>query len=149
MRFAGETATHAPRLQVLAERIQRNLPVLVTDDLQKFKGHCQCGAISFVAVMPTPKAAMLCDCSICRRKGIAMSVDLIPKDNLLVQDPEKQLTLYQFGSLTARHYFCACCGVHAYVETRLNPGFSRINLGCLDDVDMSSLTFTTFDGRAL
>ena len=66
-----------------------------------------------------------------------------------VFDPEKALMTYQFGTMTARHYFCSRCGFHTFVETRLNPGHYRINLGCDDDIDAMRLPEELYDGKSL
>lgn len=56
---------------------------------------------------------------------------------------------YRFGTLTARHHFCGICGIHVFVETRLNPGQYRVNLGCVDGLDAMKLPEVFFDGKAI
>ena len=46
------------------------------------------------------------------------------------------LGLYQFGEKTARHHFCKKCGIYTFHETARFPGKYRVNLGCLNDVDV-------------
>ena len=51
--------------------------------------------------------------------------------------------------MTARHHFCGKCGIHTFVETRLNPGHYRINLGCVDELDALRIPEKIYDGKAL
>lgn len=78
-----------------------------------------------------------------------MSDELVSSDNLVVQDDQNKLRLYQFGSHTARHHFCETCGIHVFVETRLNSGYFRLNLGCVEGLDPFSLENKVYDGKSL
>ena len=51
----------------------------------------------------------VCDCSICSKRG-ALNYRL-PKENLRLLTPLENLTLYQWGSRTAKDFFCPKCGV--------------------------------------
>ncbi len=57
-----------------------------------------------------------------------------------------ELTLYQFGTLTAKHYFCRHCGVSPFTRPRLDPARWAVNLRCIDALDLSSLEIQEFDG---
>lgn len=59
------------------------------------------------------------------------------------------LKLYQFGSKVAKHYFCRVCGIYPFHETKRNPGEYRVNLGCIEEVDINTLDITTFDGKSI
>jgi hypothetical protein len=45
---------------------------------------------------------------------------------------EDKLTLYQFGTRTAAHYFCSICGIYTHHRRRSNPNEIGVNLACLD-----------------
>lgn len=92
---------------------------------------------------------MRCDCSICARKGSVLTTNLIAPDAMEVQVRGHVQKTYQFGTMTARHHFCGVCGIHTFVETRLNPGFYRINLGCVEEVDALKLSEDIYDGKSL
>ncbi len=78
-----------------------------------------------------------CTCSYCRRRGaIAISV---PVEDLEVLAGDT-LTLYQFGTHSAEHYFCARCGIYTHHRRRSNPGEYGVNLGCVDGLDADTLT---------
>jgi hypothetical protein len=77
--------------------------------------------------------ARRCNCSICRRKGTVVgSVSL--SDITIVKGQDK-LSLYQFDTKEAEHYFCSVCGIYTHHKRRSNPNQYGINLGCLENVD--------------
>ena len=82
-------------------------------------GSCHCGTVKFevrTAVAPATR----CNCSLCRRKGALMTPPF-PGDELKILDGEDSLTLYQFNTRTAKHYFCKHCGIYPFHQTRTNP----------------------------
>ena len=117
--------------------------------MNRFEGSCHCGAVTFSFLSPDIKKVMRCDCSLCARKGIAMTTNLVSPECIDIFDPTSALTTYQFGTMTARHHFCSRCGIHTFVETRLNPGHYRINLGCVDKLDALKLPEELYDGKSL
>jgi len=62
---------------------------------------------------------------------------------------ENNLGLYQWNTMTARHYFCKTCGIYTHHWRRSRPEYGY-NAGCLEDFDMDSLgTVPTFAGHAM
>jgi hypothetical protein len=57
------------------------------------------------------------------------------------------ITLYQFNTKVAKHYFCPVCGIHSYYIPRSHPNKIDVNVRCLAGVDLSSLTIHPFNGR--
>ncbi|MBN3787797.1 GFA family protein [Burkholderia sp. Ac-20353] len=111
------------------------------------KGSCHCGAVKFeVRTAITP--AGRCNCSLCRRKGVLMS-PMFDGSNLRILEGESALTLYQFNTRVARHYFCKHCGIHPFHQTRKDQALWRVNLGCIDGVDPYALDATVADGASL
>ncbi|MEL7026323.1 MAG: GFA family protein [Pseudomonadota bacterium] len=94
-------------------------------------GQCHCGAIKFqVTLSDGLNTARRCDCTFCRMRGaVAVSA---PKDALNVVEGEDKLTLYQFGTRTARHYFCSICGIYTHHGRRSNPNEFGVNMACLE-----------------
>ena len=117
--------------------------------MRTYRGSCHCGAIAFTFKSPEIKEAMRCDCSICARKGIVMTAFTVAPETLSITISGDAQRCYQFGTKTARHHFCGICGIHTFVETRLNPGHYRINLGCLDRLDALRLPEWIYDGKDL
>lgn len=99
---------------------------------------CHCGAVALsVQLSDGLSTARRCDCSFCRRRG-AMAVSA-PLDGLKVLRGEDALTLYQFGTGTAKHYFCKHCGNYTHHQRRSNPNEYGVNAGCLEGVNPRDL----------
>ncbi|MBX9800737.1 MAG: GFA family protein [Burkholderiaceae bacterium] len=114
---------------------------------QHYTGSCHCGTVKFeVRTALTP--ATRCNCSLCRRRGALMSPAFHTSD-LRIVEGETALSLYQFNSRVARHFFCKVCGVYPFHQTRKDKDAWRVNLGCLDGVDSYALEHTLADGASL
>ena len=74
-----------------------------------------------------------CDCSICRRKGAIVAS--VPLCGIRVVQGEDVLKLYQFGTKTAKHYFCSQCGIYTHHQRRSNSEQYGYNVGCLEGVN--------------
>ena len=61
---------------------------------------------------------------------------------------EVSLSLYQFNTNTAKHYFCKTCGIYTHHRPRTNPSIYRVNIACLEGVDVDSLVTKLNDGRS-
>lgn len=114
-----------------------------------YQGRCHCGAIRFSFVGPEITRGLRCNCSLCRRKGAAMTTFMVAADQLQMQISGEALATYTFGSHVAQHHFCKHCGIYPFHETLRQPGFYRINIGCLEGVDATVLPCEVFDGAAL
>ncbi len=99
---------------------------------------CHCGAVELrVRLSDGMTSARRCDCSFCRRRGaIAVSA---PLDGIDVIKGQGDLRLYQFGTKTAKHYFCAHCGIYTHHQRRSNPNEYGVNAGCLEGVNPRDL----------
>ena len=134
--------------QDLGMSLMKRLPM--THEVQniEYTGSCHCGAVKFDFHSKPIKETMRCDCSICSRKGIALSNFVVAPSALSITGTE-YLQSYRFGTMIAQHLFCKSCGIHPFVETRFNPGYFRINLGCVDGIEVCRLPVIYFDGRAI
>ncbi len=113
-----------------------------------YQGSCHCGAVKFTFSGEKITSGLRCTCSICTRKGAMMSPEAIPESNLVITGKEN-LSLYQFDTKIAKHYFCKTCGVYTFHETARQPGYMRANLGCFEDLDTSEFDVAVFDGKNL
>lgn len=102
----------------------------------QYTGRCHCGAVVFTISTDFPELTT-CDCSICRRKN-ALMVKVHESEFVLVQG-EAFLTLYQFHSHTAKHYFCKVCGIYPFHRKRVTPDYVGVNVFCLDNFDPTGI----------
>ena len=67
---------------------------------------CHCGEVEAEINVPDNLEKVLkCNCSICKRKGAIMS--MVKNEDFKIIKGEDKLTLYQFHSKIAKHYFCS------------------------------------------
>ena len=94
---------------------------------------CHCGTVRFrVRLKGGLAAARRCSCSYCGLRGaVALTAAL---DDLEITGGEGALTLYQFGTATAKHWFCARCGIYTHHQRRSDPEEYGVNAACLDGV---------------
>ena len=45
----------------------------------------------------------------------------VPVERLIVTKGADQLTVYQWNTKTAKHYFCNVCGIYTHHQRRSNP----------------------------
>lgn len=100
----------------------------------RHRATCHCGAVELELDLPDgivdPRR---CDCSICRRKGAVVAS--VPLSGIHVIKGAEYLTLYQFNTHTAKHYFCSRCGIYTHHQRRSNPEQYGYNVGCLEGVN--------------
>ena len=108
------------------------------DKTLNHKSTCHCGAVELELTLPNGlEEIRRCDCSMCKRRGaIVASVTL---DNLNVVKGSEKLSLYQFNTMTAKHYFCSVCGIYTHHQRRSNPNLYGFNVACVEGVDLNSL----------
>jgi hypothetical protein len=111
---------------------------------QTHQGSCHCGRVTFEAQADIDHVVD-CNCSICRRRGALWHG--VPESGLRILSGESELTLYQFNTMTAKHYFCRRCGIPPFVRPRINPAFWAINVRCIDGFDLESVPVHKFDGE--
>src|SRR6185437_2449126 len=97
------------------------------------RGACHCGSVQFTVTLADGfGSARRCTCSYCRMRGaVAVSVAL---DAINITQGGELLTLYQFNTHTARHYFCSRCGIYTHHQRRSNPKQYGVNVACLEGV---------------
>ena len=104
--------------------------------MQTYQGSCHCGAVTFTIETDFPELTT-CDCSICRRRN-ALMIKVHESDFSLI-DGEKSLSLYQFHTRTAKHYFCSICGIYPFHRKRTAPDYYGVNVFCLDNFDPAGI----------
>jgi len=106
-------------------------------------GSCHCGAVGFrieaeIAELTT------CDCSLCAMRNAVMAK--VPEAALKIERGEDRLTLYQWNTRRARHYFCSACGIYVFHRKRAAPDHYGVNAFCLQDFDVSALPIRATEG---
>jgi hypothetical protein len=102
-------------------------------DIREIDGACHCGAVRFrVRLSDGLRSARRCTCSYCGMRGaVAVTARL---GDVEILDGADALTLYQFNTNTAKHYFCSRCGIYTHHQRRSDPTQYGINAACLDGV---------------
>lgn len=102
-------------------------------DITESKAACHCGAVRFtVRLSDGLRTARRCNCSFCRMRGaIAVSAGL---DGITIDQGEESLSVYQFNTGTAKHYFCSRCGIYTFHQRRSNNAQYGVNVACLEGI---------------
>jgi hypothetical protein len=102
-------------------------------DVEQLDGACHCGTVRFhVKLADGLRSARRCNCSFCRMRGaVAVTANL---DDITILAGEEALTLYQFNTKTAKHYFCSKCGIYTHHQRRSNPSEYGVNAACLEGI---------------
>ena len=108
---------------------------------------CHCGAVKFQlnldGKLDDPRR---CNCSMCSKKG-AVVASVLLKDLEIIAGEDK-LTLYQFNTKTAKHYFCSIYGIYTHHKRRSQPHQFAFNIACLEDIDVFEIKNVGFiDGK--
>lgn len=112
---------------------------------QTYTGSCHCGRVTFE--LQTDLAAVRCNCSLCKRKGVPMVT--AAEGSFRLTGGIEFVSLYQFHTEVARHHFCKVCGIYTHHNPRSNPALTRVNAGCLEGVDPLALSPNLIDGASL
>ena len=70
---------------------------------------------------------------------------MVPHDRFELVTGRDALASYRFGTGTAKHLFCANCGIKSFYQPRSHPDCWSVNANCLDrEVE---LAIEQFEGR--
>ena len=113
----------------------------------KKTAHCHCGAVEFAIPFDKEfKKIRRCNCSMCSKRGAVVSS--VKVADLVINKGQEKLTLYQFGTFAAKHYFCSICGIYTFHLRRSDPTEYAINIACFDDVKIEEYQNVPYnDGR--
>jgi len=113
---------------------------------QQYAGSCHCGKVRFQTRLDLHDC-MVCDCSICTKKGAI--VVKVPEEDFELLTAVEDLQLYTFNKQIAKHYFCPVCGVHTFNRPRTTPELWAVNLRCLQEVNLAELQPRPVQGSKL
>ena len=111
-----------------------------------YRARCHCGLVRFAFWSEEITTGARCNCSICVRKGALLS-SRIPAADF---EPHEDMTLledYRWSDRVVNHLFCKRCGVFPYSGDP-EMGY-RVNLGCVEGLDVFALEVGLIDGRSL
>ena len=115
-------------------------------ETKTYTGGCHCGKVRYEVTSDLAKV-MSCNCSHCSKRGLLLT--FVPIDQFTLGSGDDELIDYRFNTRKIRHRFCRDCGIESFA-TGEGPGgmqMAAINVRCLDEVDIGSLTLTPFNGR--
>jgi hypothetical protein len=110
-------------------------------------GSCHCGQLRFTCEADIQQVYE-CNCSHCQRKGLLLT--FIPAAGFNLHSAAEQLATYTFNKHVIQHRFCPRCGCQPFGEGVDAKGNAMvaINVRCLDDIELATLTRLPVDGRA-
>lgn len=106
-------------------------------------GSCHCGAVRFSVGAPIAEVTT-CDCSLCAQRNAVMAK--IPEGALKVLEGEGMLSLYEWNTRRAKHYFCRSCGIYVFHRKRAAPDHFGVNVFCLENFDVASVPVRATEG---
>jgi hypothetical protein len=112
--------------------------------MHTYVGGCHCGRVRF-RVTADLSEAIECNCSVCTKKGFLHLI--VPPERFELLSGSEQLAIYEFNTQTAKHSFCRVCGVHPFYVPRSDPDKIDVNVRCIENLDLESLSLRRFDGK--
>ncbi|MDH3666815.1 MAG: GFA family protein [Paracoccaceae bacterium] len=109
------------------------------------KGGCHCGRVRFEVDAPATITVSECNCSICGKSGYLGLLVLADRFRLI--SGTGGLTTYEFNTGTAKHHFCAHCGIKSFYVPRSHPDGFSVNARCLDPGTVTSMSLRKIDGQ--
>ena len=109
-------------------------------------GSCHCGAVTFRFDCEITELTT-CDCSLCVKKNALMTK--VPESAMTILAGEDALTLYQWNTRRAKHYFCKHCGIYVFHRKRSQPDHFGVNIFCLDGFDHSAVPVRATEGKGM
>ena len=109
------------------------------------RGGCHCGAVAFEFVAESRVKVYQCNCSVCHPFGFLHLI--VPKHQFKLLKGQDNLSLDQFDSGIAQHYFCKTCGVKSFYIPRSNPDGISINYRCVEKGTLTEVIIEDFDGQ--
>ena len=106
-------------------------------------GSCHCGGVKFRVTTEIIELTT-CDCSLCVKKNAVMTK--VPEASLEIIEGDDLLSLYEWNTHRAKHFFCKRCGIYVFHRKRAVPDHFGINIFCLDGFDPASVTVRATEG---
>ena len=62
-------------------------------------------------------------------------MNILLKENIKSITGEENLSVYQFGTNKAKHFFCKKCGIYTHHYRKSDPNGIGINIGCINEIE--------------
>ena len=111
--------------------------------MTRYQGACHCGTVRF-SVEAEVSELTTCDCSLCVKRNALMTK--VPEQALTILQGEEALTLYQWNTHRAKHYFCKHCGIYVFHRKRAAPDHFGVNVFCLAGFDVHAFPVRATEG---
>ena len=114
--------------------------------MKTYTGSCHCGKVQF-QIDTVINKVISCNCSICTKKAVLHH--RVSADQFKLLKGKQCLSLYQFDTKEAKHFYCNVCGIHPFSNPRAAPNMYSINVRCLDNFNLKNETYEIieFDGK--
>ena len=113
--------------------------------LVRHLGGCHCGRVRFEVDAPAELSIDDCNCSMCARTGNLHLI--VTADRFRITKGADALTTYTFNTGTAKHLFCATCGIKAFYVPRSHPDGYSVNARGLDEGTFTIAGVRKIDGK--
>lgn len=116
-------------------------------EMKTHSGGCHCGAVRYEVTLDLSQPVISCNCSMCGRAGTLLS--FVPDSQFTLKSGEERLTNYLFNKHAIQHLFCSVCGIKSFARGKSRDGgdMVAVNVRCLDDVDLKTLSVHEYDGK--
>lgn len=111
--------------------------------MTQHQGSCHCGGVRF-RITEAPTELTTCDCSLCVKKNALMTK--VPEAALEIIAGADLLSLYEWNTRRAKHYFCKRCGIYVFHRKRAAPDHFGVNVFCLDGFDAAAVPRRATEG---
>jgi hypothetical protein len=115
-------------------------------DARTYRGGCHCGAVRVEVDFDLDQPVSRCNYSLCTKLATANAI--VKPSAFRLLSGEESLTNTVDPAID--HPFCRRCGVHAFGRgnlPELGGEYCAVNVNCLDDVEVTRLTYQYWDGR--
>lgn len=109
-------------------------------------GSCHCGAVRF-NFNADVRELIRCDCSLCSKRNAVMGK--IEERLFQITEGQSALSLYQWNTGRAQHYFFSKCGIYVFHRMSTLPTSFGVNAYCLDDFEPSSVPISKSSGSLI
>jgi hypothetical protein len=108
-------------------------------------GGCHCGRVRFEVDAPAELVIDECNCSMCGRAAYQHLI--VPANRFRITKGSDALSTYTFNTGTAKHLFCAKCGIKAFYVPRSHPDGWSVNARCIDSPTVTGMKINFVNGR--